>query len=149
VTFAARPHGTNEGGGFLPLGTLLLVGDSYDNVGSTGTVSLTLNTDGTFSHANSFEDPANVVPSNWFSPTTVAVGNGYQVRFTLQSGDPWDGTPTSGVLYALSSARTLTWSLDYAPSASKAATVLVEILTSGSAPYKSGTLTVSLSNGEI
>ena len=127
---------------------MLLTGFSYDEVGSTGTVSLTLNTDGTFGHTNTFEDPGNVVPSNWFTPTTGGVGAGYQVRFTLQSGNAWDGTPTSGVLYALSSARTLTWSLAYAPSASKAATVLIEVLTSGGAPYKSGTMNVSLSNGE-
>ena len=151
MTFAARPHAsaTVEAPAGAPLGTLLLVGDSYDNVGVTETATLTLNADGTFGHTNSFDDPANVAPSNWFTPTTGAVGAGYQVRFTLQSGDTWDGTPTSGVLYALSSARTLTWSLAYAASASKAATVLVEVLTSGGAPYKSGTLTVSLSNGEV
>lgn len=149
MTFAARAHGGASEAGFLPLGTLLLVGDSYDEVGSTGEVSLTLNTDGTFGHTNTFEDPANAVPSNWYEPTTGGVGAGYQVRFTLQSGDAWDGTPTSGVLYALSSARTVTWSLAYAPSASKAATVLVEVLTSGGAPYKSSTMTVSLSNGEV
>ena len=150
MSFAARPHTSTAVGTqtAAPLGTLLLAGDSYDNVGSTGVVSLTLNTDGTFDHSNAFEDPANVVPSNWFTPTTVGAGSGYQVRFTLQSGNTWDGTPTSGVLYALSSARTLTWSLVYAASASKAATVLIEILTSGGAPYKTGTLTVSLSNGE-
>lgn len=36
----------------------------------------------------------------------------------------------------------------YTPSASKAASVLIEVLTSGGVPYKSGTLNVSLSNGE-
>ena len=150
MTFAARPHSNTVADEVepAPLGTLMLIGDSYDNVGSTEVVSLTLNPDGTFGHSNTFEDPANVVPSNWFTPTTGAVGNAYQVRFTLQSGDTWDGTPTSGVLYALSSARTLTWSLAYAASASKAAAVLIEILTTGGVPYKSGTLNVSLSNGE-
>lgn len=148
MTFAARPHGAAVES-FLPLGTLMLIGDSYNNVGSTETVSLTFNTDGTLSHTNSFEDPANAVPTNWFSPTTGGVGAGYQVRFTLQFGAAWDVTPTSGVLYALSSARTVTWSLAYAPSASKAATVLVEVFTSDGAPYKSSTMNVSLSNGEV
>lgn len=148
MTIAARPHLNAEAASFAPLGTMGLAGESFNEL-VTETASMTLNTNGTFSGTNSFETPANSLPANWFTPTTVSVGNGYQVRFTLQSGLAWDAGLTSGVLYALSSARTLTWSIAYAePGVDKTAVVLVEILTTGGAPYKSGTLNVNLYNGE-
>lgn len=129
---------------------MTLAGESFDNVGVTETASVTFNTNGTISHTNVYDYPANVMPANWFSPTTTGIGSSYQVRFTLQSGTPWDANALfqSGGLYALSSARTAVWSLDYAPSAGVSATVLVEILTSGGVLYASGTLTVNLYNGE-
>lgn len=151
MSFAARQHtAAAAGGSFLPLGTMSLFGESFNNIGTTDTATVTFNTDGTITGvASDFETPGVTLPSNWYSPTTGAIGAGYQIRFTLQSGTTWNAGLVSGTLYALSSARALAWSVVYSdPGPMITATVLVEILTTGGDPYKSGTLTVNLYNGE-
>lgn len=76
-------------------------------------------------------------------PTTGAIGAGYRVKYTLQSGDAWTAGLTSGTFYTLDAARTVSWTL--VPTGAVSATVLVEIATTGSATILgSGTLTVSL-----
>lgn len=75
-------------------------------------VSLTFNTDGTLSRVNQMADPEiTVVPSNWYVPTTGAIGEGYNVKFVLQSGTAWNTGLLNNTEYWLASARTVTWSL--------------------------------------
>ncbi len=149
MTFAARVHQPAGGSSFLPLGTMSLFGESFDDVGFTDSATVTFNVDGTISRAVVSSSPAITMPTNWYGPTTGGIGNSFQIRFTLQSGTPWDSGLTSGVLYPLSSARSLGWTVPYSPDGNAYAVVLVEIFYSaGTTPYKSGTLTVSLYNGE-
>lgn len=151
MTFAARPLVAEAGGSsFLPLGTMNLFAESFDNIGTTDVGTITFNTDGTIAGVvTDFENPSVVLPSNWYSPTTGGIGSSFQVRFTLTSGTAWDSGLVSGTLYALSSARALAWSVVYAPAGAATASVLVEVYyTAGTVPYKSGTLNVSLYNGE-
>ena len=146
MTFAARPHAAAGGPAGLPLGTTILFAESYDEFGTTDTGTITFNTDGTIAWATTFEYGPATVPTNWYGPTTGGIGNSFQVRFTLQSGTAWDAGLTSGTLYALSAARALTWTLSY--NEYNTASVLVEIFYSGGSPYKFGTMSVDLYNGD-
>jgi hypothetical protein len=144
VSFAARMHtgSSAPATGVQSLGSIVLDGatPSSQNRGA----SLTLNANGTISFTNTMADPVySSVPTNWYLPTTTAIGAGYRVRFTLQSGNAWDAGLTSGTLYTLDAARTIGWTL--VPTGSVTAAVLVEIMTTGStAVLGSGTLNVSL-----
>lgn len=145
MTFAARPHTGSSGPtlGVQALGAMSLEGNTPSS--SNRVVSLTLNTDGTISYVNQMADPEiTVVPTNWYLPTTVGIGSSYRVRFTLQAGgNAWTAGLTSGTLYALSSARTVSWTL--IPTESRYAQVLVEIVSSANTTVLgSGLLTVSL-----
>jgi hypothetical protein len=101
-------------------------------------------TDGRIITSHSFDTATLTAPANWYSPTTTGIGSSYGIRFTLQSGTPWNmGALTSGVTYALSTLRTVGWEFEFPGTA--VATVLVEIITTATgAVYKSGTLTVNL-----
>lgn len=143
MTFAARPHlvlGPTLG--VQSLGAMLLDGATPSSLNKVA--SLTLNADGTISFVNQMADPVfSSVPPNWYLPTTGAIGAGYRVKYTLQSGDAWTAGLTSGTFYTLDAARTVSWTL--VPTGAVSATVLVEIATTGSATILgSGTLTVSL-----
>lgn len=150
MSFAARPHATAAGAGAaLPLGTFQLQAESFDEVGSTFTATATVNTNGTITGSGNFEYVNAIVPAkNWYTPTTTGIGSSYQVRFTLVSGPAWNAGLTSGVAYALTSARALSWSVAYNNDGYVMANVLVEILTTGGDVYASGTLQTSLWNGE-
>jgi hypothetical protein len=148
VTFAARPHlPAASGGAGLPLGTMYLQYESLNEAVEPDTVTLTLNTNGTFGIAHDFEyQNAETVPNNWYAPTTTGIGSSYQVRFTLLSGAAWDTGLTSGVAYALSSARSIAYTAQYGD-ANKIASVKLEILTAGGDVYAEGTLAVDIYNG--
>jgi hypothetical protein len=144
VTFAARMHtgSSAPATGVQGLGGMVLDGATPSS--QNRVASLTLNADGTISYVNQMADPVfSSVPTNWYLPTTGAIGAGYRVRFTLQSGDAWTAGLVSGTLYALSSARTVSWTL--VPTGTVTATVLVEITSSANTTVlASGTLSVSL-----
>lgn len=145
MTFAARPH-LAAGSSGLPLGTMIVFAESYNEIGTTDTGTITFNTNGTITWAHTFEYGPATIPSNWYSPTTGGIGSSYQVRFTLLSGAAWDAGLVSGTAYALSSARALAWSCSY--NEWNVASVLVEVLTAGGEVYKSGTMSVDLWNGD-
>lgn len=132
MTFAARPHQPAAGGGPVSLGTIRI--EDYTFPDSAGA---TFNTDGTIS-INQYLISG---PSSWFTPTTAGIGSSYQIRFTLLTGNAWDAGLTSGTLYALSSARTLTWS---SSTVDKEATVGVEILTLAGVVAITATLSIGL-----
>jgi hypothetical protein len=145
VTFGARPHlslTSAPSTGVQSLGGMVLEGATPSS--NNRVASLTLNPDGTITYVNQMADPEiSVVPLNWYLPTTAAIGNNYRVRFTLQSGFAWTAGLTSGTLYALSSARTVSWTL--IPTEQRDATVLVEITSSANTTVLgSGTLSVNL-----
>lgn len=144
MTFAARPHLGASGPtlGVQALGAMALEGATPSS--SNRVASLTLNPDGTITYVNQMADPEySVVPTNWYLPTTTAIGADYRVRFTLQSGFAWTAGLVSGTLYALSSARTVSWTL--IPTEQRDATVLVEIVSaSNTTVLGSGTLHINL-----
>lgn len=144
MTFAARPHTGSSGPtlGVQSLGSMVLEGNTPSS--SNRVASLTLNPDGTITYVNQMADPEiSVVPTNWYLPTTAAIGAGYRVRFTLQSGFAWTAGLTSGTLYALDVARTVSWTLP--PTEQRDATVLVEITSSSNTTVLgSGTLHINL-----
>lgn len=145
MSFAARHHvaaAAAPASGVQALGTMDLGGVSATS--EDFTVALSLNADGTLAFTNNMNlVQTSIGPSNWFTPTTGAVGAGYRVRFTLQSGTPWAEALTSGTLYALSSARTLTWTLPL--SGTIAAQVLVEITSAANTTVLgAGTLYVNM-----
>jgi hypothetical protein len=146
VTFAARVH-EGVGGGGVNLGSMIFHFESFNEAVEPDTVTLTLSTDGTFGITHDFEYPDETVPANWFSPTTAGIGSSYQVRFTLLTGAAWDSGLTSGVAYALSSARSIAYTCNY--NVSKTATVSLEVLTAGGEVYASGTLDVIAYNGDF
>lgn len=109
--------------------------------------SLTFNPDGTISYLNEMADMVvSSVPTNWYLPTTGAIGAGYRVRFSLQTGVAWDGGGlTNGAYYLMGVARTVTWTLP--PSGTRTAYVLIEITADGSGVVLgSGMLYIDLVN---
>ncbi len=133
MTFATRPHfglgSVAAPGPVASLGSIELGGATPSSLSKIA--SLTLNPNGTISYVNQMADPEySVVPANWYAPTTTAVGAGYRVRFSLQTGVAWDVGLTNGAFYKLDVARTLTWTL--APTTTRTAYVLIEITADGS-----------------
>lgn len=116
----------------MSLGTIRI--EDYTFPDSAGA---TFNTDGTIS----IDQYLISGPSSWYTPTTAGIGSSYQIRFTLLTGVAWDAGLTSGTLYALSSARTLTWS---SSTIDKEATVGVEILTLAGVVAITATLSIGL-----
>lgn len=82
---AASPllqSGTAAGGGDLGATNLGAIGNSS---GGACTVTLTIKTDGSFQRGYSGTGASLLIssgPSNWYTPTTGAIGSSYQVRFT-------------------------------------------------------------------
>ncbi len=144
MTFAARPlvglaAGSSDPN-VQPLGVMNLGGTSI--VSSGFQVGMTLEANGTVAWLNEMNN-VQTTPSttHWYAPTTGGIGNNYRVRFTLQSGTPWNAGLTSGTLYSLTSVRQIAWTLPAEGTIS--AQVLVEITSSGdTAVLGSGTLTV-------
>jgi hypothetical protein len=76
--------------------------------GTTASASITFDTTGDVSFTGNGSDPSGV----WFSPSTAGIGSSYWIKFTNASGfSLWDNTGTiaNNTVYALSTARTLTW----------------------------------------
>ena len=142
MSFAARQH-LPQVQESTPLGTMSLVATA-STAEETDDCGIAFLTDGRIVTSHSFDSATLTAPANWYSPTTTGIGSSYGIRFTLQSGTPWNmGALTSGVTYALSTLRTVGWEFEFPGTA--VATVLVEIITTATgAVYKSGTLTVSL-----
>lgn len=141
MTFAARPHSVvSASAGPIDLGTMNLGGTSI--VSANFAIGITLNGNGTVSFLNEMNEVQTTPsPRNWYAPTTVGVGTGYRVRYTLQSGTPWGGGLVSGTLYALSSDRQVYWTLPAEGTIS--AQVLVDITSSSNTTVlASGVLTV-------
>lgn len=144
MTFAARPHqaAVAASGNVQNLGTMNLGGTAIvsDNFG----VSMALEPDGTVVWVNEL-NAVQTTPSgvHWYLPTTPGVGNGYRVRFTLQSGTPWSTGLVSGTLYSLTSVRNIFWILP--AEGTVVAQVLVEITSSSDTTVLgSGTLIVNM-----
>ena len=104
MTFAARTLGSGTPSGVVnALGTLL----AYDApVSGAAAANITFNTNGTITYVG---DGSTGV-TNWYLPTTTAIGSSYWIKFTTTSGVPWTvGGLTSGTIYALSSNRQVGW----------------------------------------
>lgn len=146
MTFAARQHTQSAVGaaGVQNFGVMLLSGREMD--AEARTVSLTTNTDGTFSFTNGMTaDVVSTVPTNWYAPTTGAIGTNYRVRYMLQSGAAWDTGLTTGTYYTLTSARTITFTCDVFEDVD--AVVVVEITAVGNnTVLAQNTLTIDLMN---
>lgn len=68
------------------------------------TAGITFNTNGTMF----YDDPTQSTGSaNWATPTTAGIGSSYWVKITRTSGSPFS-TLSSGVIYSLSTVRTIT-----------------------------------------
>lgn len=82
-------------------------------------------------------------PALYYNPSVVGIGANFWVKFTLNSGDAWNAGLTAGTVYALSSGRTLNWSVS---SAAKIADVTVSIYSDagGANLVTSGTLSVNV-----
>lgn len=50
-------------------------------------------------------------PVKYYDPVVAGVGSNFYVKFTKNSGSAWNAGLVDGTVYALSSARTLTWSV--------------------------------------
>lgn len=72
---------------------------------TTATCSITFNTDGTITLVGNGSSGS----PNWYSPTTTSIGSSYWIKAVLTSGSAWSGI-ANNTLYALSSARSMTWS---------------------------------------
>ena len=145
MTFAARPHLAAGGPtlGVQSLGTLQLSGSTPSS--SARGVDLLVNTDGTLSFVNQMDGGISIVPTNWYLPTTTALGSSYRVRFTLQSGNAWDAGLTSGTYYTLDAQRKIAWTVNI--DQGKIATALIEIAAVGNnTVLGSGTLNINILN---
>jgi len=106
MSFAARIFTFGAPVSNLAMSTFQILG----LVGSTHTLSLTLNTDGTFTKASTGNGTSTYLgPTEWYTPPASGVGNSYWVKFHISSGSAWDAGLVDGTIYALSSARTVTW----------------------------------------
>lgn len=141
MTFAARPNGYNRA-----IGLQQPIGDMRPRdieSGANGSAALLIGSQGGIVYVGNQSSGADA----WYFPTTTAIGSSYWVKFTLQSGDIWDGGANNGTLQQLSTTRSLTWTAS--TGTSKTAQVLVQIysdaggttlVTSGTAyAYSSGT----------
>lgn len=103
-------------------GVILPVLDLYwDSTTAASTVSVQLNTDGTFT----FQNYNGAAPLRWFVPPTASVGAGYWVQFTV-TGSAWNAGLTSATLYQLNANRIVAWTC-VLNGPSKDATVAVNI----------------------
>lgn len=101
MTFAARPSVSTAG----PVGAWGVTLSDVQTTPTSATGTVQLNTSGTITGTNESGDTA------WYLPTGGTPGNSYWVKFTKNSGDAWNAGLTAGTVYALSSARALTWSV--------------------------------------
>lgn len=111
MTFAARQHTESAASATgAALSAMTLAGATPSS--SVRQASLTFNPDGTLTRVNQMADPEiTVVPTNWYTPTTGAIGEDYNVKFVLLSGTAWNAGLLNNTEYWLASARTVTWSL--------------------------------------
>ncbi len=102
MTFAARNHvvaGAASAGAPFSLSAVYETGSDPTAV----TAVIKVDTDG---RVRAYNDTTTI--GNWFTPTTGGIGSSYRVRFT-RVGDAFTGL-TAGVYYALTSARSVTFS---------------------------------------
>lgn len=135
MTFAARALNSQ---GYVPG---LVYASLAEYVGSgTVSASLTLGTAGGLSvtGSSSYTDSP-----NWFTPTTTGIGNSYWVKFQLVSGSSWDAGLADGTLYALSTARTVQWTLSV--SGSKYASAIARIYSDALGTNFQGAIFINLS----
>lgn len=77
-------------------------------LGTTHSGTINFNTDGTISRSVSSPDSSSIL-SNWFLPTTAAIGSSFFIRFVLSTGTTWTAGLVDGTLYSLSVVRSLSW----------------------------------------
>lgn len=122
MTFAARQHTQSAVGA-----SGVVASAGYNSVGEGGSdpvvvsASITVEPDGRVLSGG-------ILLGNWYAPTTGGVGSGYRVRFQV-SGEPFTGL-AANTFYALSSARTVTFSAG--PDYTASAFLTIQIATSGS-----------------
>lgn len=123
MTFAARANRNVVTGGPVSGSATLDAVSFYATVAGT----VTLNTNGTMTATdNGLTQSLSTCSPNWYSPTTVGIGSSYWVKFTLDTGNAWDSGLVNNTVYALSSARALTWTTTSIPG-TKAATATARI----------------------
>lgn len=79
--------------------------------------------------------------SAWFQPPVGTPGNTYYVKFTVV-GDAWDAGLTAGTVYALTSNRSVTWTVS---GAAKNGTATISIYSDAGGTALVGTGTVDFS----
>ena len=137
MTFAARNHvvaGAASGGAPFSLTAVHEFGIEPVAVNAV----IKVDTDG---RVRAYNDTTTI--GNWFTPTTGGIGSSYRVRFT-RVGDAFTGL-TEGVFYALTSARSVTFSAP--PNYAGGSLLTIEIAAVGNDTVLfSGTVAVSVSN---
>lgn len=115
--------------------------------GGTQTIveGITFGTDGTIKETG-FIGGWYVGPSNYYLPTTVSIGNSYWVKFTLSSGVAWTAGLVSGTIYALSTARAITWSTPALQSKTASVAIVVYSDSGGTTVVGSGTFSFLIDN---
>ena len=133
MSFAARHHQpTSAPAGFPPLAGAFV--ESFTLPDSAG---ITFNSNGTITGFNEYTGPA-----QWHPAPQINIGENFDVRFTLISGDAWDLGNESGFWTNLASNKGITLS---ASAADKYSVVTVDIRQwPGGATVSSGTITLGV-----
>ena len=115
--------------------------------GTTCTAKLTINTDGTLTRSYTGTGASLVLssgPSNWYSPTTAAIGSSYQVRFVPDGGSTGvsDGDLADNTWTTISAAKTLIATNN----STLGGSIEFRVLATGVA-YTSGAISLTADNG--
>lgn len=93
---------SNSGG---PVAAWSVAVEAAQSSPTPATGSVSVNTDGTISGTNASGD------AEWHRPAAGSPGTRYWIKYTLDSGSAWNAGLTAGTVYALTSNRSVTWSV--------------------------------------
>lgn len=134
MSFAARPLGFST-----VLGVQKPLGNLYPRdieSGANGSAAILIGSNGQIVYVGNASSGAVA----WFLPNGAGVGNAYWVKFTLVSGDLWDGGANNGTLQQLSTTRSLTWTATTGTTKTAQVTVQIYSDAGGTVEVTSGTI---------
>lgn len=141
IELRAEIAGVPAGGGGS-LGTLRVMDYHSSAPGGEGSFgAVQFNPDGTITYFGGSSGGA----ANWHSPTTAGIGSGRWIKFTLNSGLPWDTGLADNTIYPLTSARQVAW---YGGTYASAATARIYSDADGTALVSTATIDVVLNYAE-
>lgn len=149
--FAARGSRVGGGGGAGIVNPLSLDAQTYyvndfTPVGGNASLFLDVKRDGTWLIRS--PSAGTLAAGNWYIPTTTAIGDGYEVRFTATSGSGGDIVNAAEVFTALSATRTVELSASSSgEDITHFFTVVVEIRPVGGGVVSSGTFNAEINVG--